>query len=221
MNLALGFLAILIGDLYISSLLIFSCVFLDVFDGSLARALNAQSAIGKELDSLADLVSFGIAPAYLYSLIATGDHWMYYFPPIIFLVSGALRLAIFNTLPANQYFKGLAIPASASVLIGISVAIYYQSEFMISMMSNYYIYLGVSLFLAFMMLSKFEMFSAKTLKYGLAKNPFQILSVVIFIILLLTIPTHALWLNVISYIILSILENIFRINSSNSLNTSK
>ena len=213
LNVACGFLAICIGDLFISSMLIIACVFLDVFDGGLARALNAQSAIGKELDSLADMVSFGVAPAYLLSLMSPIDSWMAYVPPIIFLTGGALRLAIFNTLPSGKFFRGLAIPAAASFIIGIAIAYHYDSVFITGLMSKSYVYFGVAIFMAFMMLSPIEMFSAKNAKQGVSKNIFQLLALGIFILLVIFIPKHAFWINVLSYILLAILDNLKRKNS--------
>jgi len=67
MNLCCGFSAILVADLHISTVLILTGMFFDVIDGLVARVLKVQSQFGKELDSLADLVSFGVAPAYLYT----------------------------------------------------------------------------------------------------------------------------------------------------------
>ncbi|MEE9438465.1 MAG: CDP-alcohol phosphatidyltransferase family protein, partial [Saprospiraceae bacterium] len=65
-NLICGFLAILLGDFFVSSWFIFVGMIFDVLDGLAARTLNAQSEIGKELDSMADLITFGVAPTYLY-----------------------------------------------------------------------------------------------------------------------------------------------------------
>jgi CDP-diacylglycerol--serine O-phosphatidyltransferase len=209
-NLICGFLAICIADLYISSLLIIACIFLDVLDGGLARALNAQSAIGKELDSLADMVSFGVAPAFLLSLMSPIESWIKYIPPVLFLIGGCLRLAIFNTLPPDKFFKGLAIPAAASFIIGLAIAFHFDSEFITGLLDHTWFYFGVSAFMAFMMLAPIEMFSAKNVKQGPSKNVFQLLALGIFIILLLVIPRHAFWINVLSYIGLAILDNLFR-----------
>lgn len=99
------------------------CVFvsmvLDFLDGFLARLLKAQSALGKQLDSLADLVSFGILPALiLYSTILVFDYWKYIV--IIIPVFSALRLAKFNIDESqNQNFKGVPTPANALFLISI------------------------------------------------------------------------------------------------------
>ena len=67
MNLCCGFSAILMDDLRISSLMLMLGMFFDVLDGLSARLLKVQSRLGAELDSFADLVSFGLAPEYLYT----------------------------------------------------------------------------------------------------------------------------------------------------------
>jgi len=200
----------MIGDLYISSILIIVCILLDVMDGGLARALNAQSDIGKELDSLADMVSFGVAPAFLLSLMSPIDNWIKYIPPILFLIGGVLRLAIFNTLPPNKFFKGLAIPAAASFIIGLSIAYHFESVFIKEMLSNVAVYFGVGIFMAFMMLAPLEMFSAKNAKQGVSKNVFQLVAIGVFILLLIFIPVHAFWINVLSYIGLAVIDNLVR-----------
>lgn len=93
----------------------------DFCDGLSARLLRAYSEIGKELDSLSDLVSFGVAPALLlYNtlLIATGGHWVSYCALMIPLF-GAYRLAKFNVDTTQKTsFRGLPIPANAIFWIG-------------------------------------------------------------------------------------------------------
>lgn len=102
---------------------IFAAAVFDFLDGLAARVLHAYSDIGKELDSLSDLVSFGVAPAMLLLNIMiyfNGHSWWYYF---VFLIPmlGGLRLARFNvrdTQGDNSYFHGLPIPANALFWIG-------------------------------------------------------------------------------------------------------
>lgn len=93
----------------------------DFFDGAAARWLHAPSPLGKELDSLADLVSFGMAPAMLlYNILADWSHspWVAY-TALLIPVMGALRLAKFNLDDSqSSVFKGLPIPANAIFWIG-------------------------------------------------------------------------------------------------------
>lgn len=99
---------------------IFIAMIMDGLDGRVARLTNTESAFGMELDSLADVVSFGVAPAlviYSWSLTTLGNiGWLASF---IFAAAGALRLARFNTQANStdkRYFQGLPIPAAAAIL---------------------------------------------------------------------------------------------------------
>ncbi|MES2141286.1 MAG: CDP-diacylglycerol--serine O-phosphatidyltransferase [Pseudomonadota bacterium] len=103
-----------------AAIAIFVAMIMDFFDGRVARLTNTQSAFGAELDSLSDMVSFGVAPAlvvYSWSLESLGKlGWLAAF---IFAAAGALRLARFNTqaqMTDKRYFQGLPIPAAAGIL---------------------------------------------------------------------------------------------------------
>ena len=116
-NLVSGMLAIIFisRNILISIGLIMLAIFFDALDGLIARKLKATSLIGKELDSLADVVSFGVAPAFLLA---------YNYSSIYFLLStivaieyvclGALRLAKFNIVGKKEYFEGTPITSQAA-----------------------------------------------------------------------------------------------------------
>lgn len=112
-NLTLGILAILSifsGDYTLSSILIILAAFMDRFDGQLARRLDVESEIGKQLDSLSDLISFGVAPAILiwsYSLESFGVIGVVLI--VLFAVAGAYRLAKFNATSFAGVFTGIPI----------------------------------------------------------------------------------------------------------------
>ncbi|EDP46449.1 CDP-diacylglycerol--serine O-phosphatidyltransferase [Rickettsiella grylli] len=103
-----------------AAIAIFVAMIMDFFDGRVARLTHTQSAFGAELDSLSDMVSFGIAPALvIYSWSLEGLGKLGWLAAFVFAASGALRLARFNTqvlLSDKRYFKGLPIPAAAGVL---------------------------------------------------------------------------------------------------------
>ena len=95
---------------------------LDVLDGQLAVRLNAISHIGKELDSLADMVTFGVAPAIIlyHLLILVGVvKYLAALAALAFVIAGAYRLARFNSMPSDRsaYFKGLPIPMACILLM--------------------------------------------------------------------------------------------------------
>ena len=120
-----GFYAIIAGirgDFEPAATAIFIAMVMDGLDGRIARMTNTQSAFGAEYDSLADMVSFGLAPAlviFLCALLDTGKFgWMVAF---IYAACGALRLARFNTqigIEDKRYFQGLPSPAAAACLAG-------------------------------------------------------------------------------------------------------
>lgn len=121
-NLYCGFLSIglTIGDYYKSAaLLIFFGMILDGLDGRIARMLHVKSDIGEQLDSLADLVTFGIAPSILFSYTNRIDGNYFDFALAgLFLLCGAYRLARFNSESTedNSYFVGVPITAAGGIL---------------------------------------------------------------------------------------------------------
>ncbi|MBN3556233.1 CDP-diacylglycerol--serine O-phosphatidyltransferase [Fictibacillus nanhaiensis] len=119
-NLSLGTLALLFmisGDLKLGFILIFLAGLFDRFDGMVARKLNIESEFGKQLDSLCDLISFGIAPAFLIYQVALHQFGV---PgiifTIIFIVCGAIRLARFNITEFTGSFVGVPITLAGCLM---------------------------------------------------------------------------------------------------------
>lgn len=113
-NLLCGVLSItsnMSGFIELASLFIFISAGFDLLDGRIARKLKVNSELGVELDSLADIVSFGVAPALLFHSIASPSI-LTSLAFILFPTMGALRLAKFSAKPTIGYFKGLPIPAA-------------------------------------------------------------------------------------------------------------
>jgi CDP-diacylglycerol--serine O-phosphatidyltransferase len=146
LNLSAGFIALIFaanGDTVTASWLIVAAMLFDFFDGFSARLLKAYSEIGRELDSLADVVSFGVAPAFIiYKLLVpalrdippavpgsgAGLPGILIYIPVLMPVCAALRLAKFN-IDTNQTasFNGLPTPANAIAVISVVVAARYSS----------------------------------------------------------------------------------------------
>lgn len=126
-NLFLGVIAIILtfdGDANSAALLVIIAMLLDGLDGRVARALNVQSEFGKELDSLSDVISFGVAPAFIMYQVAFTDinPAMAWIVTAIFPICGALRLARFNVIDGIPgYFIGLPIPAAGGVLATLAL----------------------------------------------------------------------------------------------------
>jgi len=126
-NLFLGMMAILlaINESYsLAAIMVIIAMLLDGLDGRVARALDAQSDFGKELDSLSDMVSFGAAPALIMFMVSFQDTlpMLAWIATASFPICGAIRLARFNVRPGIPgYFTGLPIPAAGGVLATLTL----------------------------------------------------------------------------------------------------
>ncbi len=115
------------GRYYQAALAILFAIFFDAFDGRVARLTKTQSEFGMQLDSLADVVSFGAAPALLLykSTLEPLGFWGLFFSAA-YVSCGALRLARFNLLSnrhaSSQFFVGLPIPVAAGAVIAVVIA---------------------------------------------------------------------------------------------------
>jgi len=115
-NAICGMLAILLGNPEVGAYLILIAMILDLADGLVARALNVKSDLGKQLDSLADLISFGVAPGYLfYHLFSDTEALL---ASVFYVLSALFRLAKFNTMEYMKDFNGLPSPAAAGGVSG-------------------------------------------------------------------------------------------------------
>ncbi|WP_251422918.1 CDP-diacylglycerol--serine O-phosphatidyltransferase [Veillonella agrestimuris] len=121
-NLAFGVIGITLsamGNTWAAAICVLLSLVADALDGRVARALGVAGPMGRELDSLSDVVGFGVAPAYMiYMSDLQGLGWLGYIPLILFAVLGAFRLARFNikTEEVHGYFEGLPIPAAGCLL---------------------------------------------------------------------------------------------------------
>ena len=128
-NLFCGYLSIwssIRGTFDISAYLIIAAGILDALDGRIARMTHSTSAFGEQYDSMADLVSFGVAPAVLaYSWGLADFHRLGWMVSFLFVVCGSMRLARFNIqahVVDKRYFVGLPIPAGAGTIATVVLA---------------------------------------------------------------------------------------------------
>ncbi|MFD7525858.1 CDP-diacylglycerol--serine O-phosphatidyltransferase [Paenibacillus chitinolyticus] len=182
-NLFLGVLAIILvfnerPDT--AAVLVIVAMLLDGLDGRVARALNAQSEFGKELDSLSDVISFGVAPAFIMYVVAFGDirpaaaAWVV---TAIFPICGALRLARFNVVAGTPgYFIGLPIPAAGGILATLAL---FHSEL------NVYVLLVSTVLLSYLMVSNVKYPNFK--KAGIPKAAIWITPIIVIIAVIIGI----------------------------------
>ena len=128
-NLFCGYLSVwcsIRGTFQTAAILIIAAAVLDLLDGRIARLTNSTSRFGEEYDSLADLVSFGVAPAVLaYSWGLADFHRLGWMASFLFVVCGSMRLARFNIqtrVTDKKYFIGLPIPAAAGTIATLVLA---------------------------------------------------------------------------------------------------
>jgi CDP-diacylglycerol--serine O-phosphatidyltransferase len=181
LNLGSGFLAIIFagnGDLFTASWLIVAAMIFDFLDGFSARLLHAYSDVGKELDSLADVVSFGVAPALI--IFHLLNESLFKSVPltfradvlnlaILYLVSAgmpvcaALRLAVFNIDETQSAtFKGLPTPANAIAVISVVLAANYSgSEIFSSLTASPVFLVSLAVILSLLMVSRIPLLSLK------------------------------------------------------------
>ena len=181
------------GDFTLAAISIMVAMLWDALDGRVARLTNTQSDFGGEYDSLADLVSFGVAPAllvYEWSLSDLGRvGWLAAF---IFLACAALRLARFNTqigASDKRYFQGLPSPAAAGVIASMIWLKFWKFEYfdfgIVSL--SYYVGVGITIVCALLMVSNVRYYSFKELDSKKASFRF-LLAIVLSLIVLLSKP---------------------------------
>ncbi len=183
-----GFYAIVAamrGDFELAAMGIFVAIAMDGLDGTIARITNTQSSFGAEYDTLADMVSFGLAPAlviFQWSLLEMGKFgWMAAF---IYTACAALRLARFNThlgIEDKRYFLGLPSPAAAACLAGW---LWLGETYNINVSLLTGVALSLTLVCGILMVSTVRYHSIKTLDLR-GKVPFVVLFIVVLLIALI------------------------------------
>jgi len=177
--------------------ILLACIF-DLLDGRVARWGGAESPFGREFDSLADLISFGAAPAFLVHRIVLKDVFVNHqeigwFIASIYLICGALRLARFNCLAAQEgggggkEFLGFPIPAAAGLVASLTLFIMWWDERELRFGVWRYSLPVIMLFLSFMMISEVKYPSFKSLNLR-ARSPFaKLAGTLLFLGLLLVL----------------------------------
>ena len=183
---------------------------LDFSDGFAARLLRAYSDIGKDLDSLADVVTFGVAPGAIVfnMLVAGGMSSMPAFAVAALIpAASALRLAKFNNDPGQSTtFRGMATPASAFTVVSVVLASSCTDARLPDLMAGSPWFMGfLALFLAVMMLLNVPMFSLKFSRLGWKGNEERYIFAAVSLLLLLIFRIAALPMIMAAYILISLL----------------
>jgi CDP-diacylglycerol--serine O-phosphatidyltransferase len=204
-NLFCGFWAIISvfqEKYFYAAVAILLATLFDLLDGKVARLSGATSKFGVQYDSLADLISFGVAPALLAFSWALRPYGRFgWLAAFLFVVCGALRLARFNVMAASgdtKYFKGLPIPAAA-MTIALTILLYLrliETGWVKDIVILVMIYV-----LAFLMVSNIRYFSFK--EFDLAKKkPFSLfIFVVLSMIVIVMEPVVVLFAFILFYVL--------------------
>lgn len=164
LNLLFGVLAIMIGDYQLVPYFFLGSLVADVFDGLLARKLGVSGELGAQLDSLADLISFGMLPAYFIFKIYQPHVGSIAYLSSLIVVFACIRLAVFNISEPSKYFYGLPSPAAAIFgVIPVIIAIY-SPQYFDRYLANLAILLLLIIFICGSMVSKLKLVSLKGTK---------------------------------------------------------
>jgi CDP-diacylglycerol--serine O-phosphatidyltransferase len=209
------------GNLVFAGALILIASIFDFFDGMSARLLNAYSDMGKELDSLADMISFGLAPAVIAHLLIRNQ--ISYFgldmpflfllltlTPFIITIFSALRLAKFNVdTRQTESFIGLATPANAMIWASFPFILeFYQDSFFSELITNIIFIALLSVVMSFLLVAELPMFSLKFKSIKIAENKLRFIFLLGSLLFLIFFKIAGIPLIIMWYILLSAISYI-------------
>ena len=229
MNLVCGSMSVFFavdGQLGFAAIFIFAAAVFDFFDGFAARMLKAYSSIGKELDSLADMVSFGLAPAailftmleltlfgknqHIQDIEANWSQWITLLTSLVIPVAGAFRLAKFNTDDRqSEQFLGMPIPANAIFFASLALMLVMGNQTIAEpIILNKYSLLASIFICSFLMVSELPMFNLKFKNLKLKENALRYVFLGVTLLMLIFLQLYALPLIIIWYVILSVISHL-------------
>ena len=210
------------GHFEMTALFVVLGIFLDFFDGFFARVLKVSGELGKQLDSLADMVTSGVVPGIvLFVLLGNNQQIPYEIDSefkfsmglpllgLLITLSACYRLAKFNLdTRQSESFIGLPTPAMSLFIVSLPlVQMHSDIDFVKDLIGNNYFLIAITILFSFLMNSEFHLFSLKFKNYGVKENLFKYILILFSIILLITIEYLAVPVIIISYVILSMLKN--------------
>lgn len=172
----------------------------DFFDGFAARLLKFSSPIGKELDSLADMVSFGLLPSLVmyFMLDEVSENQYIRYLAFLIAVCSALRLAVFNVdTTQSDSFRGVPTPANALFITSLPLVRY-------SWLSNQWVLVAITVIFSLLMVSRFELFALKFKNFSWADNKVRFTFIGFAVLLVAAFQIAALPLIILSYILISL-----------------
>jgi CDP-diacylglycerol--serine O-phosphatidyltransferase len=229
-NLLCGCLGIVFtfeGNLLWASYLIFIAGILDFLDGFVARLLNQHSEIGKQLDSLADMVTFGVLPSFIIAkliqisttkntvlsdLLPTNLLSQIHLPTLayaafILALFSCLRLAKFNIdTRQSDSFIGVPTPANAFVVAAFPLILEFNPEFKYIILNSTTL-IAYTLIMSYLLISEIPLFALKFKSFSWVSNQIKYIFLILSVILLVALQFVAIPLIIFLYIILSVINN--------------
>jgi CDP-diacylglycerol--serine O-phosphatidyltransferase len=209
---AVGVISVFHSDLLLACWLLILGGIFDFLDGFVARLLKSSSPIGKELDSLADVITFGVLPAaILYSLIQDAvptldDLWKAYLGFGLMCVFSALRLAKFNIdTRQSESFIGVPTPANGFFVASLPFIIKYNPEYN-WLIINEYVLLGYAVVMAYLLISEIPLFALKFKTFDWKDNKLKYIFLLLSSLLLLVFKFVAIPLSILLYILMSVVN---------------
>tara|TARA_B110000003_G_scaffold270493_1_gene303046 strand:- start:7038 stop:7769 length:732 start_codon:yes stop_codon:yes gene_type:complete len=224
-NLFCGILASIFavdGHFELTFLFVVLGVFLDFFDGFLARILKVSGELGKQLDSLADMVTSGVVPGIvLFYLLGNKGQLLHEINNEFLIPSGLPLFGLLITLAAcyrlakfnldtrqSEFFIGLPTPAMSLFIVSLPlIQMHTENLFIKDLIDNNYFLIGTTILLSYLMNVELLLFSFKFKNYSLKENLYKYILIVFSIALLINLEYLAIPLIIMSYILLSMLKN--------------
>lgn len=218
LNLLSGGIAVIFavkGDLSIAALFVFFGIFFDFFDGFLARKLNVSSEMGLQLDSLADLVTSGLAPALVLvnlielSILPSQDANCFLpYLGLLVLLCSAYRLAKFNiSTEQSQFFIGLPTPANALLIMSLPLILDYQnSDSYNALILNPFFLVVVTLLSSFLLNAPVKLIALKFKTWNFSENASKYILIIFSLVGLILFKFAGIPLIIIFYIIISLVN---------------
>lgn len=205
----IGIIRVLNGDILSGAYFILIAALFDFLDGLVARLLKVQSEMGKELDSLADVVSFGVLPGVILFMMAkanTTSEWLPYLTLIVPMLS-AYRLAKFNLdTRQSDRFIGLPTPANALFISTLPhIAMYWSN--LGEVLTSPWVLVAIAWVFSILLVSEIPLIALKFKNFSFQQNAFKFLLAAIALGIFLWLGLAGIPLIILAYIGLSIIEN--------------
>jgi len=193
------------GSIEIAAYLILIALILDFLDGFVARITNSYSDIGKQLDSLADMVSFGVLPSMiLFYLLKDADYWRYI--TLLPAMASALRLAKFNIdNRQTDSFRGLPTPANAMIIAAFPFILHDGGPYL-NPQNTFFIICIYSILISLIMISDLPMLALKFKSYAWEINKVRYIFLISSVTLLIVFQFTGVPLILLLYVLFSLIQ---------------